>query len=168
MTPCDPLSYYFTFSLFFCFCTDSFLVDFVPLLLTYFCTFTGFFLRVVLRSISLISGYLKRAHPSAVLLPILFPVVSRVAEHQLVGRQPIRAAIATLRSDGSDACPPAQVHLQPLMWVRAQRRPTASSWEEERETHLHRPEEEEVTSQHSQRRADKVSEERWNIKGNQR
>lgn len=41
-------------------------------------------------------------HPYAVLLSVLLPVVSRVTEHQQVGRQPIRAAITTLCGDSCD------------------------------------------------------------------
>ena len=56
-------------------------------------------------------------HPYAVLLSVLPPVVSRVAEHEQVGRQPIGAAVAALRGDGRDLGPLAQVHLQPLVLV---------------------------------------------------
>ena len=40
--------------------------------------------------------------------------MSRVAEHEQVGCEPIRAAVAALRSNSSDLGPPPQVHLQPL------------------------------------------------------
>lgn len=58
-----------------------------------------------------------RTHPYTVLLPVLFPVVSRVAEHQQVRRQPIRAAVAALSSDGGDLGPLTQADLQPLIPV---------------------------------------------------
>lgn len=41
-------------------------------------------------------------HPYAVLLSVLLPVVSRVTEHQQVGRQPIRAAITALCGNSCD------------------------------------------------------------------
>ena len=56
-------------------------------------------------------------HPRTVLRPVLFPVVSRVAEHQQVGGQPVGAAVATLRGHRRDLGAPAQVHLQPLVAV---------------------------------------------------
>lgn len=58
-----------------------------------------------------------RTHPYTVLLSVLLPVVSRVAEHQQVRRQPIGAAVATLRGDGGDLGPLAQADLQPLVPV---------------------------------------------------
>ena len=56
-------------------------------------------------------------HVYTVFLSILSPVVPCVAEHQQVGRQPIRAAVAALRGDGGDVCPLTQVDLQPLISV---------------------------------------------------
>lgn len=67
------------------------------------------------------------SYPRAVLLLMSSPVVSRVTKHQQVTRQPIRAAVATLRGHGNDLSPPPQVHLQPLVAVRDERRPTSSS-----------------------------------------
>lgn len=58
---------------------------------------------------------------------MLSPVVSCVAEHQLVGSQPIGAAIASLRGNSCDSGPPSQINLQPLVPIWDKRRPTSSS-----------------------------------------
>ena len=69
---------------------------------------------------SLVGGA-PQTHPYAVLLSVLPPVVAGVAEHEQVGRQPIRAPVAALRSNSCDLGPPSQVNLQPLVPVRGQR-----------------------------------------------
>lgn len=58
-----------------------------------------------------------QTHPYTVLMSVLFPVVSRVAEHQQVRRQPIRAAVAALSGDSCDLGPLTQADLQPLIPV---------------------------------------------------
>lgn len=67
-------------------------------------------------------------HVYTVLLSILSPVVPCVAEHQQVGRQPIRAAVAALRGNGGDVCSLTKVDLQPLISVWTERRPTSGTW----------------------------------------
>lgn len=73
---------------------------------------------------------ISESYPEAVFLPVLPPVVSRVAEHQQVSCQPIRATVASLRGDSCDLRPPPQIHFQPLVSVRDERRPTSSSCSE--------------------------------------
>ena len=71
-----------------------------------------------------------QTHPYTVFLSVLSPVVPCVAEHEQVGHQPIRATVAALRSYSCDLGPPSQVHLQPLVPVRGQGWPAASSLRE--------------------------------------
>lgn len=54
-------------------------------------------------------------YPTAVLLPVLSPVMACVAEHEEVVSHPVGAAVSALGSDSCDLRPLAKIDLQPLM-----------------------------------------------------
>lgn len=80
-----------------------------------------------------IRSHTSDAYSRAVLLSMLSPVVSGVTKHQQVACKPIRAAVASLRSHGSDFGPPPKIHFQPLVRVWGERRPASSTCNKDRQ-----------------------------------
>lgn len=66
-------------------------------------------------------------HPYVVVLPVLLPDTARVAVEQHVAPNPVRAAVATLRSYARHLHPVPQVHLQPRVPIRQLGAPSTSS-----------------------------------------
>lgn len=74
------------------------------------------------------------SYPCAVLLSMLSPVVPSVTKHQQVACKPIRAAVTSLCGHGSDFGPSPQIHFQPLVRVRGERRPASSTCNGDRQS----------------------------------